>query len=73
MSRTGTSSVETGLRGIVLSLLPSFPLSALGQYLKRRFQKRTNKIVRNENMQQVSEEQQNTKMTGNSSGEEVYL
>ena len=28
--------IETGIKGILLSLLPSFPLSALGRYLKRR-------------------------------------
>ena len=32
--------IETGVKGIVLSLLPSFPLSALGWYLKRRYQRR---------------------------------
>ena len=32
--------IETGIKGIVLSLLPSFPLSALGWYLKRRYQRR---------------------------------
>ena len=32
--------IETGVKGIVLSLLPSFPLSALGWYLKRRSQRR---------------------------------
>ena len=70
---TGTSSdhSETSwLREIALSLLPSFPLSALGWYYKRRSQKITNKSVKDETMQQVYEEQQNTKMTGKS-GEEV--
>ena len=60
--------VGSGLRGIVLSLLPSFPLSALGWYLKRRSQKGTKK---DETMQQVSEEEQTFKMTGDSSDEEV--
>ena len=32
--------IETGIKGILLSLLPSFPLSALGRYLKRRSQKK---------------------------------
>ena len=32
---TAQAHIETGLKGIVLSLLPSFPLSALGWYLKR--------------------------------------
>ena len=61
--------VGSGLRGILLSLLPSFPLSALGWYLKRRFQKRRKK---DETMQQVSRsEEQIFKMNGDSSDEEV--
>jgi len=28
--------IETGVKGIVLSLLPSFPLSALGWYMKKK-------------------------------------
>ena len=62
--------VGSGLRGVVLSLLPSFPLSALGWYLKRRSQKKTHKC---ETIQQVDEEQQSIKMTENSGGEEVYV
>ena len=62
--------VGSGLRGVVLSLLPSFPLSALGWYLKRRSQKKTHKY---ETIQQVYEEQQSIKMTENSGGEEVYV
>ena len=31
--------IETGITGIVLSLLPSLPLSALGWYVKRRSQR----------------------------------
>ena len=37
---TAQSQFETGVKGIVLSLLPSFPLSALGWYLKKRSQRR---------------------------------
>ena len=37
---TAQAHIEIGLKGIVLSLLPSFPLSALGWYLKRRSQRR---------------------------------
>jgi len=33
--------IETGVKGIVLSLLPSFPLSALGWYVKKRSQRRS--------------------------------
>ena len=32
--------IETGVKGIVLSLLPSLPLSALGWYLKKRSQRK---------------------------------
>ena len=32
--------IETGVKGILLALLPSFPLPALGWYLKRRSQRR---------------------------------
>ena len=32
--------VGNGIKGLLLSLLPSFPLSALGWYLKRRSQKK---------------------------------
>ena len=32
--------IETGVKGIVLSLLQSFPLSALGWYLKKRSQRK---------------------------------
>jgi len=31
--------IETGITGVVLSLLPSLPLSALGWYVKRRSQR----------------------------------
>ena len=37
---TAQAHIEIGLKGIILSLLPSFPLSALGWYLKRRSQRR---------------------------------
>ena len=33
--------IETGVKEIVLSLLPSFPLSALGWYVKKRSQRRS--------------------------------
>ena len=35
--------IGTGIKGLLLSLLPSFPLSALGWYLKRRSQKKAKK------------------------------
>ena len=37
---TVQAQIETGVKGIVLSLLPSFPLSALGWYLKKMSQRR---------------------------------
>ena len=60
--------VETGITGIVLSLLPSLPLSALGWYVKRRYQRR----VTNEcsETSQSSEEQQSTNVTIQSSDTE---
>ena len=32
--------IETGVKGVFLSLLPSLPLSALGWYLKKRSQEK---------------------------------
>ena len=57
--------VETGITGIVLSLLPSLPLSALGWYVKRRYQT----AVTNEcgETSQSSEEQQSKNVTIQSS------
>ena len=46
--------IETGVKGIVLLLLPSFPLSALGWYLKKRSQKRSMKDPEEEQL--ISEE-----------------
>ena len=66
--------VQVQIEGnIVLSLLPSFPLSALRWYYKRKSQKITNNCVKDEAMQQVYEEQQNTKMTGKSMVKRFYL
>jgi len=58
----------SGLRGVVLSLLPSFPLPALGWYLKRRSQKKINKSAKHETIQQ---EQQDFKIAEDSSDEEL--
>ena len=59
---------ETGITGIVLSLLPSLPLSALGWYVRRRYQS----AVINEcsETSQSSEEQQPTNVTIQSSDTE---
>ena len=37
--------VGTGVKGLLLSLLPSFPLSAIGWYLKRRSQRKAENYV----------------------------
>ena len=62
--------VETGIMGIVLSLLPSLPLSALGWYVKGRYQ--TQRAVINEcsETSQSSEEQQSTNVMIQSSDTE---
>ena len=49
--------IGTGIKEILLSLLPSFPLSALGWYLKRRSQKKATKSSNGETMEQTAEEQ----------------
>ena len=42
---------EIGVKGIVLSLLPSFPLSALGWYIKRRSQMQAKKHLNGDSLQ----------------------
>ena len=49
--------IETGIKGIMLTLLPSFPLSALGWYLKRRSQKKAVKTSNGQTLKQTAEEQ----------------
>ena len=61
--------VETGITGIVLSLLPSLPLSALGWYVKRRYQ-RACVIDECGETSQSSEEQQPTNVMIQSSDTE---
>ena len=48
---------QTGVKGILLSLLPSLPLSALGWYLKRRSQRKTENNADNETPQLMVDEQ----------------
>ena len=48
--------IETGVKGIVLSLLPSFPLSALGWYVKKRSQRRSNTDSDEKMLQLIPEE-----------------
>ena len=50
--------IGTGVKGLLLSLLPSFPLSALGWYLKRRSQKKAKKSDDSETRQLDVEENQ---------------
>ena len=50
--------IETEVKGILLSLLPSFPLSALGWYLKRRSQKKAGQTSNGQTLLQTAEEQQ---------------
>ena len=46
--------IETGVKGIVLSLLPSFPLPVLGWYLKRRSQRRRSETDMDEEILQLN-------------------
>ena len=55
----------TGIKGIVLSLLPSFPLTALGWYLKRRSQRRAAVGADEEQQQLMSGELQIQNTDGN--------
>ena len=48
--------IETGVKGIVLSLLPSIPLSALGWYVKRRSQRRSKTDSDEKMLQLIPEE-----------------
>ena len=54
---TAQAQIDTGVKGIVLSLLPSFPLSALGWYLKRRSQKKAQQSP-DSTLQPITEQQQ---------------
>ena len=49
--------VGSGVKGLLLSLLPSFPLSALGWYLKRRSQKKAERQSDSETTQLMVGEQ----------------
>ena len=62
--------IETGLKGILLALLPSFPLSAVGWYLKRRSQKKATKTSNGNTVEQMAEEQQSINMSEYSKDEE---
>ena len=49
--------IGTGVKGLLFSLLPSFPLSAIGWYLKRRSQKKAEKSNDSETLQLMVEDQ----------------
>ena len=67
---TAQAHIEIGLKGIVLSLLPSFPLSALGWYLKKKSQKRP-KQSPDATQQPITEQQQPMLMSENCSDEKL--
>ena len=57
--------IETGVKGILLALLPSFPLSALGWYLKRRSQRRAAADVDEEHVELITEQRQPSNVVEN--------
>ena len=61
---------EIGVKGIILSLLPSFPLSALGWYVKRRSQMKAMKHLNEDGLQQLGEKQKTTSIADTSIDEE---
>ena len=67
---TAQAQIETGLKGIVLSLLPSFPLSALGWYLKKKSQRRAGRSP-DTPLQLMTEQQQPMLMFDNCSDEKL--
>ena len=56
--------IETGVKGILLALLPSFPLPALGWYL-RRSQKRAAADADEEHMELITEQRQPSNVVEN--------
>ena len=61
---------EIGVKGIILALLPSFPLSALGWYVKRKSQVKAKKHRNGDSLQQLAEKQETTISTETSIDEE---
>ena len=57
--------IETGVKGILLALLPSFPLPALGWYLKRRSQRRAAADVDEEHVELITEQRQPSNVVEN--------
>ena len=50
--------IEIGVKGILLALLPSFPLPAIGWYLKRKSQRRAGADADEEHVELITEQQQ---------------
>ena len=67
---TAQAQIESGVKQIVFSLLPSFPLSALGWYLKKRCQRRAGRSP-DTPLQPVTEQQQPMLMFQNCSDEDL--
>ena len=57
--------IETGVKGILLALLPSFPLSALGWYLRRRSQRRATPDLDDGHVELITEERQPSNVVEN--------
>ena len=57
---------EMGVKGIILSLLPSFPLSVLGWYIKRRSQMKAKKYLHDDGLQLLVEKQETANITDTS-------
>ena len=64
---------EVGVKGIILALLPSFPLSALGWYVKRRLQMKAKKCLNGDSLQLLTEKQETTILTDTNIDEEPLL
>ena len=65
--------IETGVKGIVLSLLPSIPLSALGWYVKKRSQRRSKTDSDEKMLQLIPEECSSCKIEMSNSEDSLPL
>ena len=65
----GQVQFEIGVKGIILSLLPSFPLSVLGWYIKRRSQMKAKKYLNEDSLQPLTKTRE-TRITDTSIDEE---
>ena len=57
--------IEIGVKGILLALLPSFPLPVLGWYLKRRSQRRAAADTDEEHVELITEQRQPSNVVEN--------